>query len=310
MNFLFPLLAAIIWGGNTIITKLCAESLSPVEISFYRWLLAVIVLTPFALKGVVHNPQVTRRVAGKLVVLGLLGGVIFQSIAYYAAHFTTATNMGIMQALVPLFALILAMLLLRHRPGAAALLGLAISIAGVTVVVSKGDVGALARQGLNQGDALMLIGVLSFSLYSLLLNKWQLPIPLIQSAYIQALVATLALLPLYLLGARHQLTAIDGFYIAFAGIGASIMAPLLWMTGIARLGAARVSLFFNLVPVVTALLATVFLGELLTASVLLGGLLAIAGVVLAEVRKTPAAPVKAPATAPGNAARSAATPPR
>lgn len=285
MNFLFPLLAAIIWGGNTIITKLCAESLSPIEISFYRWVLAVIVLTPFALKGALQNKELSKGVIGKLIVLGMLGGVIFQSIAYHAAHFTSATNMGIIQALVPLVALILAMVLLRHKTNAIALLGLAISIAGVIVVVSKGDISALAHQGLNKGDGLMLIGVLSFSLYSLLLNKWQLTVPLIQSAYIQAIVAAVALLPLYAFGMRHQLTAVDGFYITFAGIGASIMAPLLWMNGIARLGAARVSLFFNLVPVVTALLATVFLTERITSSVLLGGALVIAGVVLAEVRK-------------------------
>ncbi len=285
MNFLFPLLAAIIWGGNTIITKLCAESLSPIEISFYRWTLAVIVLTPFALRDVLKNMQLTKGVVGKLIVLGMLGGVIFQTIAYYAAHFTSATNMGIIQALVPLVALILAMLLLRHKTNAAALLGLTISIFGVIVVVSKGDLGLLIQQGLNKGDGLMLIGVLAFSLYSLLLNKWKLTVPLIQSAYIQAIVATVALLPLYAFGAHHELTAMDGFYITFAGLGASIMAPLLWMTGVARLGAARVSLFFNLVPVVTALLATVFLTESITSSVLLGGALAILGVVLAEVRK-------------------------
>jgi len=288
MNFLFPLLAAIIWGGNTIITKLCAESLAPIEISFYRWTLAVIVLTPFALRDVLKNRHLTKGIVGKLIVLGMLGGVIFQTIAYYAAHFTSATNMGIIQALVPLVALILAMLLLRHKTNPVALLGLAISIAGVIVVVSKGDLGLLLQQGLNKGDGLMLISVLAFSLYSLLLNKWKLIVPLVQSAYIQAIVATVALLPLYAFGVRHELTAMDGFYITFAGLGASIVAPLLWMTGIARLGAARVSLFFNLVPVVTALLATVFLTESITSSVLWGGALAIAGVVLAEARKVKA----------------------
>lgn len=285
MNYLFPLLAAIIWGGNTIVTKLCANALSPVEISFYRWLLAALILGPFTLKGIRANRQLTRPVLARLIILGLLGGVVFQSIAYYAAHFTSATNMGIMQALVPLIALVLSALFLRHRAGAAAMLGLAVSIVGVVVVVSNGDPAALLRQGINKGDALMLVGVLSFALYSTLLGKWQLPVPLVQSACIQAAVAALAFLPAYLAGARHALTPVDGFYIAFAGIGASILAPLSWMTGVARLGAARVSLFFNLVPVVTALLAAVFLAEPLTAAILVGGLLAIAGVVLSEVRR-------------------------
>lgn len=285
MNYVFPILAAVIWGGNTIITKLCAETLTPVEISFYRWLLAVVVLTPFTFRRVRTNPALTRGVLMRLVVLGLFGGVVYQSIAYYAAHYTSATNMGIMQALVPLIALLLSIFFLRHKAGVAALCGLAVSITGVVLVVSRGDLGALLRQGLNAGDALMLIAVLSFATYSLLLNKWRLGVPLIESAYIQATVAMLAFLPAYLAGSHHALSVTDGFYVSFAGIGASIMAPLLWMTGVHRLGAARVSLFFNLVPVITALLASVFLSEQLSGWILGGGALAIAGVALAEAGK-------------------------
>jgi drug/metabolite transporter (DMT)-like permease len=285
MNYLFPLMAAIIWGGNTVVTKLCAASLSPVEISFYRWLLAAIILTPFSLQGVRRNAGLTRGVWAKLVMLGLLGGVVYQSIAYYAAHYTSATNMGVIQTLIPLVALILAMVFLRHKASPGAMLGLGVSIAGVIIVVSKGRPGVLVEQGLNTGDALMLIGVLSFALYSMLLNKWRLPIPLVQSAYIQAIVATVAFLPAYLAGSSHHLTPMDGFYISFAAIGASIMAPLLWMTGVSRLGAARVSLFFNFVPVVTTLLAAVFLSEKLSPAVIVGSALAIFGVVIAEARK-------------------------
>jgi drug/metabolite transporter (DMT)-like permease len=284
MNYLFPLLAAVIWDGNTVVTKLCAESLSPVEISFYRWLMAAVILTPFSFNAVRRNPALTRAVLAKLVVLGLLGGVVYQSIAYYAAHYTSATNMGIIQTLIPLVALILAMLFLRHRARPAAIIGLAVSIVGVVIVVSKGSPALLVRQGLNTGDALMLAGVLSFALYSLLLNKWSLPVPLVQSAYIQALVAAVAFLPAYLAGASHHLTPIDGFYVSFAAIGASILAPLLWMTGVSRLGSARVSLFFNFVPVVTTLLATVFLSEKLSPPVMAGSALAILGVVIAELR--------------------------
>ncbi|MRW92873.1 EamA family transporter [Duganella sp. FT80W] len=289
MNYLFPLLAALIWGGNTIVTKLCAQTLTPIEISFYRWLLAVLVLTPFTLKRVCANPALTRGVLARLAVLGLFGGVIFQSIAYYAAHYTSATNMGIMQALVPLIALLLSIFFLRHRAGVAALCGLAVSISGVVLVVSRGDLGALVRQGLNLGDALMLVAVLSFATYSLLLNKWKLGVPLVESAYIQALVATLAFLPAYLAGSHHALGVADSFYVGFAGVGASILAPLLWMSGVNRLGAARVSLFFNLVPVITALLASVFLAEHLSGWVLGGGALAIAGVALAEFKPRRAA---------------------
>ena len=70
--------------------------------------------------------------------------------------------------------------------------------------------------------------------------------------------------------------------IGFAAVCASILAPLTWMTGLSRLGAARVSGFFNLVPIVTAAFAVMLLGESLTGWVLGGGLLAVGGVVFAE----------------------------
>ncbi|WP_414448170.1 DMT family transporter [Burkholderia sp. 22PA0099] len=285
MNYLFPLLAAVLWGGNTVVTKFCAASLSPFEISFYRWLLAAVALTPFVLPGVLGNWRTIRPALGKVVVLGLLGGVVYQAIAYIAAHYTSATNMGIIQALVPLIGLVLAMALLRHKTDAAALCGLAVSIVGVLLVVTKGSPGMLLRQGINRGDALMLVGVCGFALYGTLLHKWKLNVPAMQSVYLQAVVSTVVFVPLFVAGPKHDVTGMDGFYIAYAGLGASIAAPLLWMLGTSRLGAARVSLFFNLVPIVTALLAAVFLGEAITWSVAIGGALAIAGVVMAELTK-------------------------
>jgi drug/metabolite transporter (DMT)-like permease len=290
MNYLFPMLAAIIWGGNTVVSKFSASILSPIEISFYRWLLAVVVLTPWALPRVIKNADITPVVLVRLAVLGLLGCVIYQTLAYYAAHYTTATNMGIIQALVPMISLILSMLFLKHRTNLASIFGLIVSFVGVLLVVSNGRLSSLSGRGLNIGDGMILAGVVAFACYGLLLSKWKSNIPLLQSVYVQGWFAALTFLPLFLTTLKHGLSLSALFCITVAGIGASILAPLLWMIGINRLGPARGPLFFNLVPVVTTLLAVAFLGERLTIWTVMGGLLAITGVLIAETLKAPALP--------------------
>ena len=290
MNYLFPILAAVIWGGNTVVSKLSAGVLTPIEISFYRWLLAVLVLTPFVLKPVLSNKAINSMALLRFAVLGILGGVIYQSLSYYAAHFTSAISMGIILTLVPVVAQALSTMFFGHRPNGYSMVALVISMLGVILVVTNGNPSSLAQRGLNFGDALMLLAVMAFAIYSVMLGRWKDGVPILQSVYLQAVFASLTFLPFFIFSVKHPLQPIAGFYVAFAGIGASIFAPLLWMLGVIRLGAARVSLFFNLVPVVTALLATVFLTEMLTRWVLIGGGLGILGVVIAE-----AITVKAPA---------------
>lgn len=286
MNYIFPLLAVVFWGGNTIVTKLCSTVINPMEIGFYRWLVAIIILTPFVISTIRTDIKKLKPLIPKLVLLGLLGGVIFQSLAYYAAHYTTATNMGIIQSLMPIMAIILAITFLGHVTNLGSVLGVVVSAIGVVVVVSHGDLTSLIKHGINFGDMLMLLATLAFTLYGFFVHKWKLDIPLLQSVYIQAVVTTVILFPLFLITPKSHLTLETSFYIGFAGIVASILAPIVWMHAIAKIGAARASLFFNLVPVVTMILAVFFLSEKITISVLVGGGLAIIGVIIAEAFKS------------------------
>ncbi|MDY1590437.1 DMT family transporter, partial [Pseudomonas paraeruginosa] len=112
--------------------------------------------------------------------------------------------------------------------------------------------------------------------------KWSLQLPAMQMLYLQVLVAILALLPLYLLSPRSGLNAANLPLVLYAALFASIVAALAWMHGVARLGPSRMALFFNLLPIITACIATLVLGERLTVHHLVGGALTLAGVLLAE----------------------------
>lgn len=287
MQYAFPLLTIFIWSVNTVITKAASEVIFPSEIGLYRWLLAGLLFTPFMLLPVWRNRAAIRPLLGKIAVLGALGMAVYQSLAYFAAGMTTATNMGIIQSLVPVMALGLSIACLGTRLTWGALLGAVISFAGVIVVVAAGNLTGLIEQGMNRGDAIVLFAAAAYALYSMLLKKWQLRLPPLHLLYMQILVAIVVLFPLFILSPRTGLNASNIPLVLYAAIPTSMLAPWLWMTSIMRLGPSRTTLFFNLMPIATALIAAVAIGEQLALYHLYGGALTLCGVILAERWKTP-----------------------
>ncbi|EIK96488.1 hypothetical protein PMM47T1_11192 [Pseudomonas sp. M47T1] len=287
MQYAFPLLAILIWAGNTVINKMAVGAIFPAEIGFYRWLLAGLLFTPFLLPKVWANRAQIRPHLGKIFVLGLLGMAVYQSLAYFAAALTSATNMGIILSLMPLMSLTLAIISLGQRLTVGALFGAVLSLAGVLVVVSAGQLGNLLAHGLNRGDAMMLLATLAYAVYSTLLKKWQLRIPALQLLYLQVGVAIIVLAPLFVLSPKMGLDAGNIGLVLYACLLASMVAPLAWMHAVSRLGPSRTTLFFNLLPLVTALIAALVLHEQLALYHLLGGLLTLGGVILAERWTTP-----------------------
>ncbi|MGV8916480.1 MAG: DMT family transporter [Pseudomonas sp.] len=287
MQYLFPLLTILIWAGNTVVNKLAVGLIFPAEIGFYRWVLAGILFTPFVLRAVVANWAMIRPDLWKIAILGVLGMAIYQSLAYFAAPLTTATNMGIFLSLLPMMALAMSIISLGQRLTAGALVGAVLSFGGVLVVVSAGSLNTLLTHGLNIGDAMMLLATVAYAIYSVLLKKWQLRVPPLQLLYLQILVAVVVLAPLFMLSPKAGLSVSNVPLILYACIPTSMIAPLMWMHAINRLGPSRTTLFFNLLPIFTALIAAAVLGERLALYHLLGGALTLGGVILAERWTTP-----------------------
>ncbi|MBD9442425.1 DMT family transporter [Pseudomonas sp. PDM04] len=286
MQYAYPLLAIFIWAGNTVITKMSAGAIFPAEIGFYRWLLAGLLFTPFMLKPVIAHWSAIAPNLGKVFILGVLGMAIYQSLAYFAASMTTATNMGIILSLMPLMSLAMAIACLGQRLTAGALAGAVLSLIGVLVVVSSGSLAVLMEHGVNLGDGLMLIATLAYALYSTLLKKWQLRLPPLVLLYLQVLVAVVVLFPLFAASPKIGPTPQNIPLVLYACLLASMVAPLAWMQAVVRLGPSRTTLFFNLLPLMTALIAALVLREQLAMYHLVGGALTLGGVIVSERWRT------------------------
>ncbi len=281
-HFAFALTAVLIWVGNTIVSKLAAHEIPPGTIAFERWIIAFLVLTPFVFRSAWKQRETIFAHLPKLIALGALGMAACQGMGYYAAQFTTATNIGLILALVPLLTMVLSSIFLRELPSRTALAGSAIALVGICIILGQGSPAQLLTQGIGLGDALMILAVTAYAGYGILLRQWQIPLPTWVSVYAQVGSAVIILLPFFLLSPEANMTASNISLVLYAAIPGSILAPFVWISAVQKLGAARTAIFMNLIPIITALVAAAFLNENLYTYHFIGGLLSIGGVVLVQ----------------------------
>ncbi|MDC9612463.1 DMT family transporter [Xenorhabdus khoisanae] len=286
-NLLFPLVAVLIWSINAVVSKAAATVIEPAAIAFYRWFIAFLTLTPFVLLPILKQRKLVAQYWWKLLVLGSLGMVLNQSLAYYAAHTVSATIIGIFTSLIPLLTVIISIFALRVAPTVGITLGTVLSLFGLMWLVSEGNPASLLQHGLGIGEVMMFIAAASYALYGVLTKRWAISLPNWQSLYVQIGFGVLLLLPNFMMTENVQLTADNISLVLFAGIPASIIAPYMWIQGVIRIGANMTSIFMNLAPVFTALIAIVVLHEEMHSYHLIGGGIVLGGVILAQQLRIP-----------------------
>ncbi|HCG8514629.1 DMT family transporter [Vibrio parahaemolyticus] len=284
MVYLLPFFTVMIWGGNSIVNKLAASTIEPSAMSFYRWFVAMVLLTPFCLPAVIKQRHVIRPYLTKLAFLALLGMVLNQSLGYYAGLTTTASNMALITSLVPLISVFLSVPLLGKSVSMLSIVGGVISLGGLAFMLGHGDVTYFLHQDMTQGDSLMLLAALVYAAYCVLLKRWKMPFNSLTLVYMQGFFSVIMLTPLWL-SSEQLLPSQDALpLIAYAGIAASIFAPLMWVKAIDLIGADSSAMFMNLMPVVSVALASTLLGEEIHVYHIIGGLMVISGVILSQIK--------------------------
>lgn len=280
LGTLAPLATVAIWSGNTVVTKAAYGVIAPGSIAFYRYIIALLVLLPIVGPGVWRSRAVAIKYWKKLATLGALGMVTYQTLAYFAAATTTAVNMGVILALMPLCSTLLAGLIAGEKLTLMRISAGVVSLSGLVYLVSQGTPANILSGGFHIGDGLMLAAVFSNVLYGVLLTRWSIPVPVWHQLFWQIFFSAILLLPIWLSGPLSPITSANMPLILYAAIPASLLAPLCWMIGIRKMGAARTALLINLLPLFVAVLAWSFLGEELHVYHLVGSLVTLIGVSL------------------------------
>lgn len=284
MVYLLPFLTVLIWGGNAIVNKIAASTIEPSAMSFYRWALAMLVMTPFCLPKLKRYWPEIRRNSGKLAFLALLGMVLNQSLGYYAALTTSASNVALITSLVPLISVFMSVPLLGKKVSMLSIAGGVISLAGLAFMLGQGDVAFFMHQTVAQGDVLMVLAAFVYATYCVLLKRWKMQLSSWMLIYTQGVFAVIMLFPLLLTSETIMPTSASLPLIAYAGLLASLIAPLCWVKAIDLIGADNSAMFMNLLPVIAVALAAALLGETITQFHVIGGLMVISGVILSQVK--------------------------
>jgi drug/metabolite transporter (DMT)-like permease len=285
-------IAALCWGGNAVAGKLAVGHISPMMLTFWRWFLASAVILAISVPQLVRDWPVARRNLPLLFFYGAVGYTTFNAVLYSALKYTTAINVTIEQAAIPMLIFCMNFAVFRMKVSLAQIAGFTLTLAGVALTAAHGDLASLLQLTLNFGDALMIIALVAYAVYTVSL-RWKPPIHWRSLMALPALFALLTSVPLLIWewsSGEAIWPDVQGSLIAlYTALFASLVAQVLYIFGVERIGGNRAGLFINLVPVFGTLLSVAILGEDLQAFHVLALILALGGITIAEWGKPAAA---------------------
>jgi len=292
-------LTPLFWAGNAVVARGTVDSIPPLSMAFWRWVIALAILLPFGLPGVWRHRRVIRERLGSMVALATFSVGAFNSLLYIAATTTTATNIALINATIPIFIALMAWLLLGDRTRPIQALGIALALLGIVTVVARGDVSVLTGLQAQPGDLIMVAAVFCWGLFSVLLRRQAVPLPALTFLTTQILLGALVILPFYL---ADLLLFSGGFEVTgrtvppllYFAVFPGILAYAFWNHGVHAVGPSRAAIFMYLTPVFASVLAGIFLNESLGLFHVVGGLLILTGLLLATRAGRPMAPIRKP----------------
>ncbi len=280
---------ALFWAGNFVLGRAIVGSVPPVALACLRWTLATLIFLPFAWPHLRRDAPVIWRRRGMILFLGIMGAGCYNTLSYLGLVSTEALNAFMLGAAGPMVIALTAWALFGDRLEPGQLVGLCTALAGVLIIVAKGDLSSLAAFRFNTGDILIIAAMITWAIYTAFLRKrprisWQ---SFNISTYAVAAAANfpLALIE-HRLGGAMTVSAATVASIAYVAIFPSLLAYIFYNRGVELLGPTRASLYLFLVPVFGALLAMIFLGEKMHLFHAAGFAFIIGGVLLGSRKRT------------------------
>jgi len=291
------LLTAFFWGGTFIAGRILAGSVGPYSAAFLRFLVASVFLVLFTAKVEGRMPKLTPKTMPGVVLLGMTGVFSYNVFFFKGLNLIEAGRAAIVIANNPVFITLLSALLFGERLTVIKGAGVLLSVTGALVVITRGDLAAVAGGGIGKGELMIFGCVASWVAYSLIGKKVMTDLSPLSAVACSAVIGAAALLPAALFeGLAADAPAyrpVDWIAIFYLGFFGTVLGFVWYYQGIQRIGPARASLFINFVPISAVILAFLILGEPLTPSLAAGALLVVTGVYLTN-RKAKA-PVPVPA---------------
>ncbi|MEP9369204.1 DMT family transporter [Xanthobacter sp. VNH20] len=290
--YLLLSITALLWACNMVLGRFVAGQIPPISLACLRWAGATLILLPFSYKQVLEDWPLVRRNWLILVLLSACGIACYNAMSYYGLQYTQALNGLLVQSASPLLIALWSLLLFRDRLSKGQIAGIIISLLGVVVIVSRGDIDVLLHLKPNVGDIWIITALLIYAFYAANLRVRP---PMRSLSFLTVIMGMGAVLlipfALWEIAQGHILhfnrTTLS--VLAFVMTAPSLLAYMAFNRGVELVGANRAAPFFHLMPVFGSALAILVLGERLEWFHGVGYALVIAGIATAT-RARAAAP--------------------
>ncbi len=287
LAYLFLVLATLCWSGNFIVGKFATlYEIPPLTLNVFRWISVWFILIPFTYKEIFENLPYIKKNWLVISFMGVITISTFNSVVYFALNYTQVINAVLMLAAIPAATIVLSSLMKIEETNIFQLLGLVLSIIGIGSIISNGDIQKIIALDFNKGDIWMLVCVITWSLYSTLLKKNNFKFSQFTLIQLMVSVGILFLIPqfFYEKSIGLELNLNKNFYLIliYVAIFPAIAAYYFWQKGVAIIGPNRASMFIQLMPLFSAIMAIIFFEEIFELYHFAGAIFILSGIYLSN----------------------------
>ena len=287
LAYIFLLLTVTFWAGNFVVGKFASfYNVPPFSLNFYRWLFAWLILMPFTISEIIKKKEYIISNYKIFLVLGITSITIFNSIVYYSLNFTQVISGVLMISTIPVMIMFFSSILKIEKTNLFQLIGVILSIAGVIIIITKANFEILKSLNFNKGDITMVLAMFSWALYSTLLKRQKYELSQISLLQVVISFGLIFLIPIYFIeyqiGFRINIDMPFILILSYVVLFPGLASFILWIKGIALIGANRSGVFLHLMPIISALMAMIIFDEKFMFYHILGACFIISGILLSN----------------------------
>ena len=280
-------LAALFWSGNFIVGKFATLfQIPPLTLNFLRWAAVWLILIPFTYKEIYNNLPMIKKNWLLISFMGVITISTFNSVVYFALNYTQVINAVLMLAAIPVATIVLSSLMNIEKTNIFQLLGLFLSIIGISVIISNADIKKIISLNFNKGDLWMLVCVLTWALYSTLLKKNKFKLSQFSLIQLMVSVGILFLIPQFFyeksIGLELNLNKAFFLILFYVVVFPAIAAYYCWQKAIEIIGPNRSSMFIQLMPLFSAIMAIIIFNEKFEFYHFVGAIFIVSGIYLSN----------------------------
>jgi drug/metabolite transporter (DMT)-like permease len=281
--------ATATWGSAFIAGKIAVQSFEPATVAFLRFLGAAVLLFPLMWLTEKNRIKPTLKDYGLFAVLGLTGIALYNICFFIATKHAPVIKSSLFIASNPVLIVLLSGIFLKETITKNHIIGMVVALIGVTFIITDGHVLSLFQFGFETIDFVLLGAVICWALYSVVGKVVLKKFSSVESTTYAVAFGTLFLLPLALVETTwndvQQADISTWLAIAHMSIFVTVVAFIMYYYGIKEIGAAKASIFINVMPVSAVLMATIFLDETFTAAHGIGAAFVLSGVYIGTQTK-------------------------